>query len=279
MNYLRNAFELYINSSIHVSLAVIAFTIITFLNFDIPIDADLCLFIFFASITGYNFVKYAGIAKLHHSSLAGNLRIIQIFSFLCFIALAYYCFQQKAEVIIASGILGLFTLLYAVPFLGPNKNLRSLSGLKIFVIAVVWAGTTVLLPLINEGKVFDLEIIIDFLQRLVFVIVLTLPFEIRDLKYDSGSLETIPQRLGIRSTKIFGSILILLIIGVEIFQNSFQQQDFMAMFICLLLSGWFLWRSKINQGKYDASFWVESLPVLYLGIYLILRHYPLHIPF
>jgi len=75
MKYLKNAFELYINSSIHVSFAVAAFTLLTFLDYDLIPDRDLIFFIFFASITGYNFVKYAGIAKLHHLSLAKNLRI------------------------------------------------------------------------------------------------------------------------------------------------------------------------------------------------------------
>ncbi|MUP46619.1 hypothetical protein E0K83_12820 [Gramella sp. BOM4] len=276
MNQLRNALDLYINSSIHVSLAIVAFAIITFLNYGIPVDKDLCLFIFFASITGYNFVKYAGIAKLHHLSLAGNLRIIQVFSLICFLALVYFVFKVKTIILVTSGILGLLTLFYAVPFLGAGKNLRSLPSLKIFIIAVVWAGTTVLLPLVNEGRIFGVEEIVDFLQRVMFVILLTLPFEIRDLNYDQKSLETIPQILGIRSTKILGSILILLIAGSEIIQTSFQQEDFIAMLVCLAVAGFMLWNSKTHQAKYYASFWVEALPMLYLAIYVMLMRYPLH---
>ncbi|TRO65722.1 hypothetical protein [Christiangramia sabulilitoris] len=273
MKYFRNALDLYINSSLHVSLAVVAFTLITFLEHDLSFDLDLIFFIFFASITGYNFVKYAGIAKLHHLSLAKNLRLIQIFSMLCFFAMLYFCFKLKIEVIIATGILGLFTLLYSLPVFGQEKNLRSLPGIKIFIIALVWAGSTVFLPLINVEKFLGIDLIVDFIQRLILVIVLTLPFEIRDLNYDDESLGTIPQRIGVSQTKVFGSILLLLIFSSELFQKNFSSVEFSALFVVLIISGLLLWNSDRDQGKYFASFWVEALPILYLGIFLMFEIY------
>jgi len=278
MKYLKNAFELYINSSIHVSLAVVAFALITFFEHDLLLDPDLLLFIFFASITGYNFVKYAGIAKLHHLSLAKNLRIIQVFSCICFIALVYFCFQLKMDILIATGILGFFTLFYAVP-VGGGKNLRSLPGIKIFIIALVWAGSTVLLPLINAEKLLETELMIDFVQRLFLVIILTLPFEIRDLNFDDKKLGTIPQKLGSLKTKVFGTFLIVAIFLVELFQKSFKSAEFLAFFVILLLSGIMLWQSNEDQKKYYSSFWVEAVPIFYLGIYLVFNFFLPQIPF
>jgi len=272
MKYLKNAFELYINSSIHVSLAVVAFTIITFLEYDLFPDQDLLLFIFFSSITGYNFVKYAGIAKLHHLSLAKNLRIIQVFSGISFLALLYFCFLLKSAVLIATGILGVFTLLYAIPLFGGDRNLRSLPGIKIFIIALVWAGTTQILPVINAEMYLGKEILLDFFQRLLMVIVLTLPFEIRDLNFDSEKLGTIPQKLGILRTKVFGTFLIGLIFSIELFQKSFNSNEFLSLVLILLIMGMMLWYARDGQKKFYASFWVESLPILFLGIYLFFRN-------
>ena len=277
MRFLKNALELYINSSIHVSLAVAAFTVLSLFEYELPMDHDLLFFILFASITGYNFVKYAGIAKLHHLSLAKNLRIIQVFSLFSFLALIWFIFQLRIEVIIASGILGLLTLFYAIPIFGRDKNLRSLPGLKIFIIAVVWAGCTVLLPLINSGKFLDLELLVDFIQRVMLVIVLTLPFEIRDLKYDNEKLETIPQRLGVFKAKIFGMVLIILIFASELAQSSFNLAEFLSSVVILSLSGFFLWKARIDQGPYYASFWVEAVPIGYLGVYLLFRFFLPHI--
>ena len=279
MKYFKNAFELYINSSIHVSLAVVAFTLVSIFEHDLEIDKNLILFIFFATITGYNFVKYAGIAKLYHLSLATNLRLIQIFSLLCFIAMIYFAFKLDVEVLIATGIMGLFTLFYALPVFGGQKNLRSLPGIKIFIIAIVWAGSTVILPLVNAEKILGIDLILDFIQRIMLVVVLTLPFEIRDLEYDNESLGTIPQKLGVFMTKVFGSVLIFIIFCVDLFQNSFSSKEFLAILLMLVISGFFLWGSGTKQGKYYSSFWVEALPILYLGIYLLFRFFLPQIPF
>ena len=143
MNVLKNIFNFYINSSVHVALAVVSLAAVSIVKFNLEYDYNLLAFIFFASVTGYNFVKYAGIAKLHHLSLAKNLRLIQIFSFICFVVLIYFIFQQTKDVIIISSILGVFTALYALPLLGGDTNLRGISGIKIFIIAMVWAGATV----------------------------------------------------------------------------------------------------------------------------------------
>ncbi|TBW27406.1 hypothetical protein [Gramella sp. KN1008] len=279
MRYLKNAFELYINSSIHVSLAVVAFTLITFFQYNGKIDIELILFIFFASVTGYNFVKYAGIAKLHHLSLAKNLRYIQVFSFISFIALIYLAFQLEMRLIIASGILAILTLFYAVPFLGENKNLRSLPGIKIFIISIVWAATTVFLPLIQAKEYLETDILVDFIQRFMLVIVLTLPFEIRDLRYDDEGLGTIPQKLGVYKTKVFGFSLLGIIFFAELILSSFSTSNFLSLTLILLLSGMLLWKSRKQQKKYYCSFWVEAVPVFYLGIYWVIEHCLPQIPF
>ena len=83
MRFLKLVVYFYLNASIHVAFSVFAFLRITEIYFELPYNVNLNWFIFFGTITGYNFVKYAGVAKLHHTSLTRNLRIIQIFSFVC----------------------------------------------------------------------------------------------------------------------------------------------------------------------------------------------------
>lgn len=78
MSVIRQVFRFYINSSIHVALAVCAFTASTYEILNLPFAENLLFFVF-GTITGYNFVKYAGIAQLHHRSLTSTLQIIQIF--------------------------------------------------------------------------------------------------------------------------------------------------------------------------------------------------------
>jgi len=162
--------------------------------------------------------------------------------------------------------------LYALPIFGNSRNLRSLAGIKIFVIAMVWAGTTVLLPVINAQQLLNQPVLIDFFQRFCMVVVLTLPFEIRDLIYDSDSLETIPQRIGISKARIFGVVLLLLICLIEIFQQQFHSYSLIALFLVCVIIGVFLLRSRERQAKYYSSFWVELIPIIYLGILLLMKY-------
>lgn len=79
MKFFKTVIDFYINASIHVALAVYALLRITEIYFEIPHNELLDWFVFFATITGYNFVKYAGIAKLHHRSLTKNLQVTRCF--------------------------------------------------------------------------------------------------------------------------------------------------------------------------------------------------------
>lgn len=273
MSFLKNSIDLYIHSSIHVALAVVSLSVVTFYKFEIPLDDDLLFFIFFGTITGYNFVKYAGIAKLKHLSLTRNLRIIQVFSLLCFLAGAYFFVIQNIRVITVAIILGLFTLFYAVPLLGSKRNLRSLSGIKIFVIALSWAGATVLLPLVNSMNSLTSAIFIELIQRFLLVVVLMLPFEIRDLKYDIPALSTLPQQIGVEKTKILGYVLLVIILLLEFLQEEFVEVYFLSLVFTVILTAGFLLKTKVEQGLYFSSFWVESVPVFWLAVLLLLRNF------
>ncbi|TJY37143.1 UbiA prenyltransferase family protein [Pontimicrobium aquaticum] len=268
MQVLKRFLDFYINSSIHVALAVCGLVWVTLLNFNVGADLDFVYFVFFATITGYNFVKYFGLAKFHHRSLASWLKVIQVFSFLCFIGLIYYTFKLKAETIFYFLGLGVITFLYAIPFL-PKKflveagNLRAISGLKIYVIAFVWMATTVIIPLLNENYVYNNDMLIESIQRYLYVIIAMLPFEIRDMRYDSIKLSTIPQRIGVARTKIIGVLLIVIMFLIEFFKDEFYVNKTIILGKISVLLLLYLVFSSINQKKYYSGFWVEGIPILW----------------
>lgn len=273
MKYLKFIFDFYINASIHVAFSVYAFIRITEIYFNLPYNENLNYFVFFATITGYNFVKYAGVAKLHHISLTDSLKVIQIFSFLCFLALSYYTYQLSIETLFYIVPFCFLTVLYAVPFLsGFEKNLRQISYLKIIIVALVWVGFTVLIPLIDTGKEITFNVCLLLFQRFLIVIVLILPFDIRDVKYDAISLQTIPKKIGVEKTKRLGLMLLVfsLILEYLISAPSTMKTPFMVFFFIAVL---FLMRAKIKQPKYYSSFWVESLPIIWWLLLLIFYNF------
>lgn len=277
MKTLKHIFEFYLNSSIHVALGVFSLTWITLIEFGLEYDQNILLFVFFATITGYNFVKYFGLAKFHHRSLAGWLKAIQIFSFFAFIAMCYYAFQLHIDSLLYLSVFGLITFLYAIPLLpihyfrDSQMNLREISGLKVYVIALVWSFTTVALPLIDNQVEFGSDAVITCIQRFVLVLVLMLPFEIRDLNYDSLKLATMPQKIGIKNTKIIGVILLMLFFLLDYFKDELKESIIISTLIMAFVTLLFVVFSNKKQSRYYSAFWVEGLPLLWLVVLLMLR--------
>lgn len=272
---LKQFLNFYINSSIHVALAVVSLAWITLIEFDMNVDENVLFFIFFASIIGYNFIKYFGVAKLHYRSLTYWLKYILVFSFFCAILTCYFAFQLSYNSLLYVIGFGIITLLYAIPyfpkkmFLGMTHSLRSISGLKIYVISLVWSGVTVFLPLVNNDYIIGTDVIITGTQRFIYIIVLMLPFEIRDLRYDSLKLSTIPQKIGVKQTKVLGVLLLIVFFFLEFFKDETDITWLVALMLIVVLTLFLLVYSKIEQGKYYSSFVVEGLPIIWLLILLM----------
>lgn len=275
MKHFKQLLNFYINSSVHVALSVFSLTWITMLEFDLEYDKIVLAFVFFATITGYNFVKYFGVAKFHHRGLASWLKVIQIFSFFSFLLLCYFALRLKQTTLLYLAGFGIITFLYAIPFLpkrfflDKHHNLRSIGGLKIYLIALVWSGVTVFIPIINNELNVTTDIVITGIQRYIFIIVLMFPFEIRDLQFDSLKLSTVPQRIGVKSTKIIGTLLLVVFVALEFFKDSIYPEGVFPIIGITILTLLFLWMSRIEQGRYYSPFWVEGIPVIWLVLLLL----------
>ena len=266
MRFLKQIFDFYIHGSMHVALAVTALAGVTCLEYSLQLSFSFWIFIFLGAITGYNFVKYSKMAGLHHRNLVSSLKTIQIFSLACFIILIWASLQQDFKTLAVTGGFGLLTLFYAIPFFH-HKNLRMCSGVKIFIVAVVWAGATVIAPIIAAETDVSGDILLTFFQRVLIVLVLILPFEIRDVPYDSFSLKTLPQQIGQRNSKLLGTILLIICLTLEFFKSGMSPAYILSLFIFTILTGWLLLISKMDQPTYFSSFWVEGLPVFWLVMY------------
>jgi hypothetical protein len=190
--------------------------------------------------------------------------------------MCYFALKLELKTLVVILVFGIITFLYAIPFLPNNiiydkhKNLRSISGLKVYIIALVWAGVTVVLPLINNHVSMDTDVFITGFQRFVFVTVLMFPFEIRDLNYDSLKLATIPQQIGIKKTKMVGVLMLMLFFFLEFFKDQLNVKHVIALLITTSMALIFLIFANRNQNKYYSSFWVEGVPIFWLLLLLLL---------
>lgn len=275
MRYLKHIYDFYINASIHVALAVYSLGYITLKELNIFYDEVVLCFMFYGSITGYNFVKYFGLAKFHHRSLANWLKLIQLFSLICFGLMCFYAVNLNLRALLVAAVMAVITFFYAIPFL-PRElflenyyKLRTISGLKIYIISLVWMVVTILLPVINNLNDVNNDVLILALQRFIFVFVLILPFDIRDMQYDSLRLSTVPQKIGEHKTKYLGLGLLAAMFLLDFFKDIFQVKNTIILFSITLITGLFLVFSNQNRGKSYSAFWVEGIPIIWLFLVLL----------
>ncbi|MCG2429567.1 hypothetical protein [Aequorivita xiaoshiensis] len=270
MNFLRDVFRFYISSSIHVALAVLAFFFITALEYNFKPPITTSAFIFLGTISAYNFVKYASIAGLHHRSLTNSLRAIQVFSAICFLLWIFLAFHLSFTTLLFVALFGVTTVLYAVPII-QHRSLRMFSGLKIFVVAFVWAGITVIIPFIASELAITTDVILTFIQRFLIVVVLILPFEIRDIPYDALALKTIPQQIGIKNTKNAGLAALAFSLFIEFFKKTSEVAYITSLLLFSIILGLAVFISKKDQKRYFSSFLVEGLPILWFVMYVTFK--------
>ena len=262
-------FGSYIKYNFHVGFAVLALAQISALDFGINLPFIHQLIFFIAPFLGYNFIKFHLFywrAKFFQSD---KLKLLLGFFLLITLILGRIIFFLP---LFSQGLFFftlLLVLLYCLPLPGFNINFRGFRGLKIHLVALSWVLMTVFLPLSLEGKLVTEFSITYGLQRYFYVIVATLPFEIRDLKSDHPNLSTWPQILGIKTTKILGLIMLIIFLFLEILCR-FSSRFEIIVLIAILLTV-FILISKKQQPKYFSSFWVEGIPILWLFLkYLML---------
>ncbi len=192
------------------------------LHFDL-----LTVFVFFATITSYSLHRLVAIRSksLAHSNIiqwskermglmwflfgSSSLACLVLFWFLSF------------KVQLAIGVLGIMTIFYSVPsfLVSGSRKLRELPGLKIFLIATVWACTTALLPMLQYNvPILQSNHFWWIIEIFLFIFVITLPFDIRDVHWDQqDSIQTIPNSLGIATSKYIGFASILALLNINFF--------------------------------------------------------------
>lgn len=148
--------------------------------------------------------RYAIIAKYQYHILWYAI----IGAFIAIYLFFSLTFQNQLLIILPA----LLSLGYVVPFFGKNRRLRDFDYIKIFLIAIVWAFITVLLPIVErQAWAITLTDILIGIERALFIFAITIPFDIRDLKVDQHiQVKTIPAIIGIQKSKLLAGFLLML---------------------------------------------------------------------
>ena len=269
MLFYKKVFDFYIKSSLHLGFCVVSLYLVSIFKQQITVNHYVLICLFSSTIIVYNFIKYASTLPYYFFVQNAPIKKIQILSFISGCVLLFSLFFLDWKTLFFGFILFLICLLYVFPLNHSESNFRNRSKIKLFLVAICWSGSTVLLPFIESQQMDYYGSTVLFIQFFLFVVIYSMPFEIRDLKYDSKELRTIPQIFGIKKSKYISYILSFIFISIS-FINQSKNNDLISDVLISVILIFIIYRTKKNQTKYFSSFWVESVPVYWFIIQSIL---------
>jgi 4-hydroxybenzoate polyprenyltransferase len=233
--------EFILFSSIFIAACAVAFCIETNLLLHLPLNSiSFYCFVFGATLAQYNLhylVKTSAVKnsqRLAWSLKNKNLHKILLAIGIILILFSFLSFRLHHFIIL--GILGVIAFLYSLPVIptGNKKRIKDYGFIKIFTLSLLWTIVTVWFPVVNfsfEKNIF----VLVFLRRFVFMFVLCLLFDIRDIEIDrKENINTIAVILGKKRSYFLAYILLFVFIILSLFQ--FYYFNDKGILIAMLLS-------------------------------------------
>jgi 4-hydroxybenzoate polyprenyltransferase len=279
-------------SNILVSLCAALMVSLTQMLLLAPNGIYLEVFTFCATLAVYNFQRIfpfiygeinQGLSQRQQWILKHLSPLILMSSFSLFLASIIFLFKIDQKLIVGLTLFPLFLLSfwYAVDlgrvFKFPKtkyKKLRMVPYLKIFLIGLTWSVVTIGLPVFEAREnLFSLDVWWLFLERILFLFAIILPFDIRDMKQDERyQLLTIPNKIGISSTinlslGLLMAFAILSLIRIWILPHT----AFAAfpLFISAIITAVIVRKAHPDKSEYYFSGLVESTMIMqFLLVYL-----------
>ena len=175
---------------------------------DTEIHYPLLAFIFSGTLLTYTFQRYVKLNSGIYNQSARMIwmkkrpKLVQAIMLTAVIASLFIVVSFPPEAFVFLIVMGTISYFYIQKLPGKNnRNLRDRPFIKIYLIAGVWALTSVLLPMFLLEN-FHWNHLWLALVNFLFVLAITIPFDIRDIELDEEDKFTIPQLMGVRNSKI-----------------------------------------------------------------------------
>lgn len=234
-----------------------------------------------STLAGYNVAKYIHLIRdnfpYHYA--------IKTLTFICSIIMIVAVLELGFNAVILFAFCAILTGLYSLPII-LNRSFRQIPILKLITIGTAWSVLAVVLPKILRDSIgmdhaswltvyenLDWSLVFwEFTKLLFYVMALCIPFEIRDLKYDSPQLHTLPQLIGTEYSKYVGFLLLAIFVLIEFTQFRETISEVVTTLTVITITAIAIACADKFKSDYYTSFLVESIPILWLGIYILLDY-------
>jgi len=239
--WIKKALEFILFSSIFIASCAVAFCIETSIVLGVPLNSfSFYCFVFGATLAQYNLhyiakkVAVKNSERLSWSLGNRNIHLILLVAGIVLILFSFFSFHLKHYAILIC--LGGIAFLYSFPFLpfGKKKRIKDYGFLKIITLSLLWTLVTVWFP-VNNMDVATPVFILVFIKRFIFMFILCLLFDVRDMEIDSNErINTMAVFLGKKKSYYLAYFSLIAFIGLSFAQYQFFPQS--AFLPAMLLS-------------------------------------------
>jgi len=276
---LKKVADFFLYTNVFVSICVVALSQSTAIICGIE-NSGMLLFVFFSTLFSYNFQRLIRFNNHTNSSrqliwIQNNKNFVRSLTFFALFFSIIYGLKLSFNSLIFLLLPFCFSIFYPfkIKLFNTIFTIREIPYLKLFLISITWSMVTVGLVVIEGQLAITNDIILLFLSRLFFVLAITIPFDIRDLSFDSLSMKTIPQIFGVKKS-IYLSLSFLVIFEI-LSILSFVISDFhFSLLVALLLSslyaGILITKCHRQSHEYFFGYLMESSSLLmYILLFII----------
>ena len=244
--FIKKIAEFILFSSIFIAACAVSFCIETNVLLDISLNSfSFYCFVFGATLVQYNLhysmkkVAVKNSERLSWTLRNKNLHFILLIAGCLLILFSFFSFHLQHFLIL--GVLGCVAFLYSFPFLpfGKKKRIKDYGFIKIITLSLLWTLVTVWLPVSNLTVNPGLFAFV-FVKRFVFMFILCLLFDVRDIEIDDKeNIKTLAVILGKKKSYTLSYFLLILFAALSVIQYFFYPQ--MVFLIAMLVSSVITW--------------------------------------
>jgi hypothetical protein len=236
-------------------------TLFTAKRFGLAIPVGYYTALFFGSVVGYNVIKNLAEPWKFPPRKSFRSGVVFRLSVICLLAaiLSLVILEWPHRILLC--LTAVLSCLYAIPVFPGFRNLRSFGLLKIIIVGLVWTMLSYVNPLFPFDLLSPTDLFILGIQRFIWMMLLMIPFEIRDMAVDPPQLQTLPKRIGIKGTRHLGWMGVMLLILLSMYCFWESPRLVLLDFLLFMVTGFGIQFSSPKQSRYYASFWIESIPV------------------
>ena len=169
--------------------------------------------------------------------------------------------------------LALVAVAYAAPIVRQKTSairIREIGLWKIFIIAAVWAGMTVILPavhLLGFEQLYQMESWQLAIERSIFILAITIPFDIRDLVNDAKKkVRTLPSVLGWKRAVLLAVVLLLLFEFLVFWRVGKESTLLIGYLLSASITLFAVGLATPQRNDMYCSFWIEGTMLLQFAL-------------